>query len=282
MFRQIIVGCCILALSTACNDSTEPEQPPPLPEPNADQVGLPENYATEFEEFYVFDRPALTVGGAPQVRVVYANDAAVAGPAPFALGSILVMETHSVQRDADGAPILDVAGRYQRVALTGIFVSRKEKWFGRRYGENQTGEWEYASYRADTKAAATVGDAAGAASANCHLDAGASRDWVYRANIHFSDASGAPPQPRPGQPPNQPFIDSYTFVPGTITVPVNTSVTWKNDDQVWHTVTADGGAFSSGTMVQGESFSRNFSTAGTFDYHCGLHPGMRGSVVVQP
>jgi hypothetical protein len=176
VLRHIVVGCCILAVS-ACDETTKPVEPP-LPEPNADQVGLPENYATQFTQFYVFDRPDNR-----QVRVVYANAAATAGR-PFALGSILVMETYPADTNAQGVPIVGTDGRYQRGALTGIFVMRKEKWFGRRYGEHQTGEWEYASFLAnrDTN---VVGDVAAQRCAICHLDAGPSRDWVNRANIRF-------------------------------------------------------------------------------------------------
>ena len=103
-----------------------------------------------------------------------------------------------------------------------------------------------------------VGDAAAQACAICHLDAGLSRDWVYRANLHFDGASGAIPQPPAGQAADKPFIDNYTFVPGTTTVPVGTRVTWTNDDQVKHTVTATNGNFSE-LVSQGASFSRTFS-----------------------
>lgn len=276
MLRQIVVGCCILAVS-ACDESTKPEEPPPLPEPNADQVGLPEKYATQFTSFYVFDRPAITSPTSHQVRVVYANDSAVAGPPPFALGSILVMETYSVQRDPQGVPILDDNGRYMRNALTNIFVMRKEKWFGRRYGVNQTGEWEYAWYLAN-KTPRVVGDSA-VSCAVCHLDAGQSRDWVYRANIHFGDASGKLPEPRPGQPANQPFVLNYTFVPETTTVSVGTRVTWTNEDEVKHTVTASG--LFSDSLSQGATFSPTFMQADTIEYFCAIHPAMKGVVVVQ-
>lgn len=272
MLRQIMVGGCILAVSVACDESTQPEQPPPLPAPTADQVGLPENYATQFDTFYVFDRPDNR-----QVRVVYANAAAVAGR-PYAHGSVLVMETYRADTNAQGVPIVGTDGRYQRGALTGIFVMRKEKWFGRRYGEFQTGEWEYASFLAN-KTPNRVGDAAAQACAVCHLDAGQSRDWVYRANIHDDPARGALPQPRPGQPANQPFILNYMFVPDTITVPVGTTVTWKNDDEVKHTVTGSG---FSGLVSQGATFPRRFDAAGTYSYTCAIHPNMRaGAVVVQ-
>jgi Cytochrome P460/Cupredoxin-like domain len=269
----MFVGCSILAVS-ACKESTPPEQPPPLPGPTEDQVGLPDNYATQFTPFYVFDQFQNR-----QVRVVYANAAAVAGR-PFARGSILVMETYRADTNAQGDPVVGADGRYVRGALTGIFVSRKEQWFGRRYQQNQTGEWEYASYHAD-KTANQVGDAT-VSCAICHLDAGLSRDWVYRANIYFSGAIDTIPKPPPGQPADKPFILNYTYVPGTITVPVGTTITWRNDDQVKHTVTAVDQTFTSGLVSQGASFSRRFSVAGTYNYFCAIHLRMKGTVVVQP
>jgi hypothetical protein len=273
MFLRSAIACCALAVSAGCGDSsTSPEGPPPLPDPNTDQVGLPVDYATALKPFYVFDRPDNR-----QVRVVFANDVALAGQ-PFARGSIMVMETYRAKADAQGAPILGPDGRYERDALLGIFVMRKEQWFGRRYKDLQTGEWEYASYRAD-KTPNVVGDAAGAACSACHLDAGPSRDWVYRADIHFAGASGAIPTPPSNQPADQPFVLNYTFVPATTTINVGTRVTWTNNDQVKHTVTAVDGTFS-GFMTQSASFSRVFSTAGTFNYFCAVHPNMRASVVV--
>jgi plastocyanin len=272
--RRTISGCCFLAFSAGCDSPTRPpEGPPPLPEATFDQVGLPEDYATRFSPFYVFDRADNR-----QVRVVYANDSAAAG-VPFKHGSVLVMETYRAKTDA-GVVVPDGAGRYQRDALRGIFVMRKERWFGRRYKEFQTGEWEYASFLAENKAPNVVGDAAAQGCAVCHLDAGPARDWVYRANIHFVSASGAIPHPTAGQLPEQPFVDNYTFVPATITVPVNTTVTWTNRDQVKHTVTAN--ASFSIFLSQGASVGRRFEMAGTFEYFCAIHPAMRATVIVQP
>jgi plastocyanin len=71
------------------------------------------------------------------------------------------------------------------------------------------------------------------------------------------------------------------FSPGTITVPVNTTITWKNNDNMAHTVTADDNSFDSGNIGAGSSFSRTFSVAGTYNYHCTLHAGMNGKVIVQ-
>lgn len=275
MFRRSITGCCVLAVTAACRQSTTAvEQPPPLPQPTEDRVGLPADYATQFTPFYVFDRP-----DSKAVRVAYANGTATAGR-PHALGSIVVVETYRAKLDAQGTPITGADGRYQRDVLASIFVMRKEKWFGLRYGQNQTGDWEYASYRPD-RSPDVVGDAAGPACAVCHLDAGSSRDWVYRANIFFSGASGAIPKASPNQPADQPFILNYTFVPSITTVRVGTKITWTNNDEVRHTVTAEDQTFS-GLVPQGASVARTFSTAGAFNYFCAIHPTMKGSVVVLP
>ncbi|MBI3841302.1 MAG: cupredoxin domain-containing protein [Thaumarchaeota archaeon] len=77
-------------------------------------------------------------------------------------------------------------------------------------------------------------------------------------------------------------IDGFQFVPGTITVVigVNNTVNWVNGDGVAHTVTANGGSFSSGTMVSGANFTHTFNTPGTFGYHCSFHTFMTGTVTV--
>ena len=268
------VSCVALVLSS-CESTTEPvDTPPVLPAATADQVGLPTNYATTFRPFYVFDRADTR-----QVRVVYGNAVADSG-APYRYGSVLVMETYRAKVDAQNAPTRDANGRFERDVLLGIFVMRKEKWFGRRYKENQTGDWEYASFNAD-QTPAVVGDAAALACASCHVDASQSRDWVYRGNIRFAGASGALPAPPAGQAANEPFIDNYTFVPGTITVRAGTRITWTNRDQVKHTITTTNTSFSA-LLVPGASVAVTVNTVGTLNYLCAIHPQMRGSIVVQP
>jgi plastocyanin len=75
-------------------------------------------------------------------------------------------------------------------------------------------------------------------------------------------------------------ISGLAFHPATVTVNVGDTVTWTNNDGVSHTATADGGSFDTGTIGNGSSASETFNTAGTFAYHCSVHPTMQGSVVV--
>jgi nitrite reductase (NO-forming) len=77
------------------------------------------------------------------------------------------------------------------------------------------------------------------------------------------------------------------YEPPTLTVPVGTTVTWKNTDSTLHTVTSgsaetgvSGTEFDSSYLAGGKTFQHTFSSAGTFDYYCTLHPFMKGQVVV--
>jgi plastocyanin len=76
-------------------------------------------------------------------------------------------------------------------------------------------------------------------------------------------------------------IAGFSFNPSTVTVQVGDTVTWTNMDGAQHTVTADGGAFDSGPLSTGQQFSFTATTAGTFAYHCAIHPNMRATLVVQ-
>jgi plastocyanin len=76
-------------------------------------------------------------------------------------------------------------------------------------------------------------------------------------------------------------IDNFSFAPGTLTVPMGTTVTWTNRDDIPHTAVSTEGAFKSKVMDTDEKFSYTFTKAGTFPYFCSIHPKMTGKVVVQ-
>lgn len=75
-------------------------------------------------------------------------------------------------------------------------------------------------------------------------------------------------------------IRDFSFGPSAITVHVGDTVTWANAGPTDHTATADDGGFDTGTLKAGQSGSHTFASAGTFAYHCTLHPSMRGTVDV--
>jgi plastocyanin len=75
-------------------------------------------------------------------------------------------------------------------------------------------------------------------------------------------------------------IVDFAFQPASIEVAVGSTVTWTNTGAATHTVTADDGAFDSGRLGSGATFSQTFATPGTFTYHCEIHPQMTGTIVV--
>jgi plastocyanin len=76
-------------------------------------------------------------------------------------------------------------------------------------------------------------------------------------------------------------IMNFMFMPGSLTVPVGTTVTWKFDDSTDHTVSADDNSFASSPMANGQTFTHAFSTAGTVAYHCSIHPFMKATIIVK-
>jgi plastocyanin len=265
--RALIALVVLVGIGSAVGVARATQQQPAPPAPSEDRVGFPEGYES-WTVYYVFDRPDNK-----QVRVIFANDAASAAPfgGPYAYGSVLVMETWRAKLDEAMNPILDESGRYQKDALTGIFVMRKERGFGEAYGPNRTGEWEYISFRPDKTYLNGPGQTGGCAV--CHIDTRGARDWTYRTDLHFNKANaGAAPQG---------LIQAYLFLPDRITVRSGTVVTWINNDVVPHTVTASDQSYDSGRMLYGFSFSQRFDTPGTFEFQCSIHPVMKGTVVVE-
>ena len=77
-------------------------------------------------------------------------------------------------------------------------------------------------------------------------------------------------------------IKDFNFVPATAEVPIGTTVTWVNDDNVPHTITSVSGTFDSGSIGPGKTYSFKFDQAGTFEYSCTNHPSMpHGKVIVR-
>ncbi len=79
---------------------------------------------------------------------------------------------------------------------------------------------------------------------------------------------------------NEVWMKDKEFAPSSITVTAGTTITWINKDPVMHDVTSDSDLFSSGSMQANASFSFKFTTAGTYTYHCTIHPTMTGKVIV--
>ena len=77
-------------------------------------------------------------------------------------------------------------------------------------------------------------------------------------------------------------IDNFSFGPATLTVPVRTTVTWVNKDDVPHkVVSADAKDIKSPVLDTDQKFTYTFTKTGTYPYYCSIHPKMTGKVIVQ-
>jgi plastocyanin len=76
-------------------------------------------------------------------------------------------------------------------------------------------------------------------------------------------------------------IQGFAFSPSSLTIGVGDRVVWTNNDAAPHTVTADDGSFTSPDMPTGGTFSYRFTHAGTYSYHCSIHPSMKGTITVK-
>jgi plastocyanin len=76
-------------------------------------------------------------------------------------------------------------------------------------------------------------------------------------------------------------IDNFTFAPQRLAVKAGTTVTWINDDDIPHTVASSTKLFKSNALDTNDKFSFTFTTPGTYEYFCSLHPHMTGTIVVE-
>lgn len=78
---------------------------------------------------------------------------------------------------------------------------------------------------------------------------------------------------------NAVVIENFSFNPETLSVTPGTAVVWINNDSATHSVKSD--TFSSRSLSKGQSFEFTFASKGTYDYSCGIHPSMKGKIIVE-
>ena len=84
------------------------------------------------------------------------------------------------------------------------------------------------------------------------------------------------------QPPAQVQVDNFTFGPDTLTIPVDSTVTWLNKDDVPHVIASHDGVFRSKALDTDDKYSYTFTKPGIYEYFCSIHPKMMGKIVVGP
>ena len=145
-----------------------------------DRVGFPKDYAQTFEVLRVVNKPkekkVITVYGNKQAASI-TNSAQL----PYPYGSIIVMETAQALQDEPGRAGVNVKARPPKGSVTGLHVMRREAGFGKGYGRNQAGEWEFVEYKPDGSYL-TAPDKS-ASCAECHVKAGMKTDFVYKGRL---------------------------------------------------------------------------------------------------
>jgi plastocyanin len=82
--------------------------------------------------------------------------------------------------------------------------------------------------------------------------------------------------------PNAVSIDNFTFNPAKLTVKAGTTITWTNRDDIPHGIASSDNTFTrSKALDTNDSFSFTFTTPGTYQYFCYIHPHMVGTIVVE-
>jgi plastocyanin len=75
-------------------------------------------------------------------------------------------------------------------------------------------------------------------------------------------------------------IDNFAFVPEVLNVKPGVTVTFVNHDDIPHLVVATDGKYRSKALDTNDKFSIAFDKPGEYAYFCGLHPHMKGKIIV--
>lgn len=108
------------------------------------------------------------------------------------------------------------------------------------------------------------------------------RRYFSRGSAPVADAaSGVTPSSIASGPVVEVHIQGLAFRAPAMPIRAGTTVEWKNDDPLAHTVVAADGSFRSPLIEPGRTWRHTFTTPGTFAFSCTPHPFMRGAIVVQ-
>ena len=212
-----------------------------------------------------------------QYRELYAStqaavDAMKAGQ-PLPDGTILTLIQYKAQVDANGTPVKDAKGRFVKGDLIAHAVMQKKAGFGTEYPpELRNGDWEYAVFGPDTK----LNEKANyKACFECHKPH-EKMDYVISLAAVRGVGTASMTAPKPDV-----TIANFAFGPNKHTATVGQPVTWVNNDESPHQITVVSTKERSPIIVKGQSAVLPFNTPGTYEYICGLHPAMKGSVEVK-
>jgi plastocyanin len=221
-----------------------------------------------------------------QYRELYAPaDAveAVRKGRPIPHGTVLTLVQWSVQQDEKGVPLKDANGRFIKKDIIGHTVMEKQNGWGADYPSDwpRNGEWEYAVFTADGRPN-PKGNANNKACFTCHLPH-AKQDFVIslaKLNGSFPSAKQTMAKGRKADAAGDVNIASFAFLPAKISAMAGKALTFLNSDDTPHQITVANGP-STAVFLRGQKASLTIDKPGEYNYICGLHPSMKGSIEVK-
>ena len=238
-----------------------------------DKIAFPQDYAKGVL-YTTVDRPDNK-----QYRELYgpaaALDAAKKGE-PLPSGTVLTLVQYAAKLDAQGNPEKDANGRFIKTNIIAYTVMEKRAGWGTEYPDNvRNGEWEYQAFTADRN----VSDKVDLRTCfQCHKPH-ADQDFVISLASLKGVAAGQMAAPPPG--PDVVSIAGFHFGPEQVTVATGAPITWVNTDASPHQVVLTGRPQKTPILLKSQSASLTIAEPGTYDYICGLHPSIKGKIVVK-
>jgi plastocyanin len=202
--------------------------------------------------------------------------AAMKAGTPLPTGSVLTLVQYKAQVDGDGRPIKGPDGRFVKGDLVAYTVMEKRTGWGADYpAEWRNGEWEYAVFAADGTLNAKANYKA---CFECHKPHEKTDFVISHTKLVAAPAAAAGPTPAAALV----TIENFKFGPARLQVDKGMPIMWTNADDSPHQITVTGGQVTrSAVLAKGQRHTQSFGTPGTYDYMCGLHPGMKGQIEVK-
>ena len=216
-----------------------------------------------------------------QYRELYAPAAAVEAVRkgqPIPHGTVLTLVQWSVQQDEKGNPLKDASGRLIKKDIIGHTVMEKQKGWGADYPSDwpRNGEWEYAVFTADGQPNPKA-NANNKACFTCHLPH-AKQDFVIslaKLNDSFPKTQTLVKGTK-----GDVNIASFAFLPAKISAMAGKALTFFNSDDTPHQISVAGGPRTE-VFLRGQKASLTLDKPGEYNYICGLHPSMKGTIEVK-
>ena len=216
-----------------------------------------------------------------QYRELYAPAAAIEAVRkgqPIPHGTVLTLVQWSVQQDANGNPIKDSSGRFIKKDILAHTVMEKQKGWGADYPSDwpRNGEWEYAVFTADGQPNPKA-NANNKACFTCHLPH-AQQDFVISLAKLNNTFPGSQTLAKGLK--GDVNIASFAFMPAKVTAAAGKPLTFINTDDTPHQISVSGGPRTA-VFLRGQKASLTIDKPGEYNYICGLHPSMKGTIEVK-